>query len=471
MTVDRRTLLKTTAAGAAAGGPFAGLLAMPAGAHQPPNRPQRSCRSRTSATAPYACTCRRGSTTARSTTPSRPWSWPTAPRSPAATTAWAPSPGPDGTVILVRNHEVKPAPAPPSGPGTPYDPMARGGTTTIQVTPDGEVVRAFTSLNGTMMNCSGGQMPWGAWVTCEETVNGPDVGPDFTLTPNIRVDQAARLRLRGAGQPPARLGPVDADPDHAGRAVRPRGRLVRPRGWPPLPHRGQLRLPVRVLPLPPAAQGDEGAQAARRRHAADAQGQGRRQRQPRRRAGHRRDLRRAVGRPSASPTCTTPTRPASPPLRPTTRRWCTWRARAGRRARPSSPGSRDRSTDAASSTSPRPRVAAPPRPPAHPPWSAATATGSGQVWAYDIKRRTLTCVFQSPGPLVLDLPDNITTSKNGTLVVCEDNVSDNFIRGPDPQGRAVRHRAQPAQERHAARTGPTTSSPGRLQPRRPAPCS
>ena len=36
MTVDRRTLLKTTAAGAAAGGPFAGLLAMPAGAHQAP---------------------------------------------------------------------------------------------------------------------------------------------------------------------------------------------------------------------------------------------------------------------------------------------------------------------------------------------------------------------------------------------------------------------------------------------------
>ena len=23
-------------------------------------------------------------------------------------------------------------------------------------------------------------MPWGAWVTCEETVNGPDVGADFT---------------------------------------------------------------------------------------------------------------------------------------------------------------------------------------------------------------------------------------------------------------------------------------------------
>ena len=36
-----------------------------------------------------------------------------------------------------------------------------------------------------MMNCSGGRMPWGAWITCEETVNGPDVGPDFTGASNV----------------------------------------------------------------------------------------------------------------------------------------------------------------------------------------------------------------------------------------------------------------------------------------------
>ena len=28
-------------------------------------------------------------------------------------------------------------------------------------------------------------MPWGSWVTCEETVNGPDVGPDFTGASNV----------------------------------------------------------------------------------------------------------------------------------------------------------------------------------------------------------------------------------------------------------------------------------------------
>ena len=32
-------------------------------------------------------------------------------------------------------------------------------------------------------------MPWGSWITCEETVNGPDVGPDFTGTPNTGLTE------------------------------------------------------------------------------------------------------------------------------------------------------------------------------------------------------------------------------------------------------------------------------------------
>jgi secreted PhoX family phosphatase len=35
---------------------------------------------------------------------------------------------------------------------------------------------------------------------------------------------------------------------------------------------------------------------------------------------------------------------------------------------------------------------------------------------------------------VLDLPDNVTTSKRGTLIVCEDNVNDNFVRGLSTRG-------------------------------------
>jgi uncharacterized protein len=97
-------------------------------------------------------------------------------------------PGPDGNVWLVRNHEIN-GPGAPFGPGTPYDTQARAGTTTVLTTPFGEVVGAFTSLNGTQMNCAGAVTPWGSWIACEETVNGPDVGPDFTGVSNVTLQQ------------------------------------------------------------------------------------------------------------------------------------------------------------------------------------------------------------------------------------------------------------------------------------------
>jgi secreted PhoX family phosphatase len=61
--------------------------------------------------------------------------------------------------------------------------------------------------------------------------------------------------------------------------------------------------------------------------------------------------------------------------------------------------------------------------------------GTGQVWAYEIRKQRLTCVFQSPDDDVLDFPDNITTSPRGTLVVCEDSAGDNFVRGLTQQGK------------------------------------
>ncbi|HEX8779652.1 MAG TPA: alkaline phosphatase PhoX, partial [Nocardioides sp.] len=60
---------------------------------------------------------------------------------------------------------------------------------------------------------------------------------------------------------------------------------------------------------------------------------------------------------------------------------------------------------------------------------------TGQVWAYDTRAMTLTCVFQSPDDDVLDFPDNITTSRDGTLVICEDSGGDNFVRGLTQDGQ------------------------------------
>ena len=149
-----------------------------------------------------------------------------------------------GNVVLVRNHEIN-NPGTPFGPLTPYDAAARGGTTTIEVTRFGEVVSAHTSLNGTQMNCSGGQMPWGAWITCEETVNGPDVGPDFTGASNVPLRQ-----------PHGFIFEVPIDGAASGEPIRSAGRFAHesvafdPEERRALPDRGQLRLPVRLLPLP-----------------------------------------------------------------------------------------------------------------------------------------------------------------------------------------------------------------------------
>jgi secreted PhoX family phosphatase len=63
--------------------------------------------------------------------------------------------------------------------------------------------------------------------------------------------------------------------------------------------------------------------------------------------------------------------------------------------------------------------------------------GTGQVWAYRIGDGILKLIFESPGADVLDFPDNVTTSKRGSLILCEDNVNDNYIRGLSRGGRLI----------------------------------
>ena len=90
-----------------------------------------------------------------------------------------------GKVRLVRNHEqTQPAPVGAFGDASAaYDPAAPGGTTTLEISSKGEDVRSWVSLNGTTFNCAGGASPWGTWITCEETPNGVDQQRSFLIGP------------------------------------------------------------------------------------------------------------------------------------------------------------------------------------------------------------------------------------------------------------------------------------------------
>lgn len=89
---------------------------------------------------------------------------------------------PNGNVRLIRNHEDRDNPGVAGLDGSPdaprYDDLGPGGTTSLEVRPDGdrELVRDFVSLQGTIVNCAGGPTPWGSWLTCEETTAGTAQG-------------------------------------------------------------------------------------------------------------------------------------------------------------------------------------------------------------------------------------------------------------------------------------------------------
>ena len=337
-------------------------------------------------------------------------------------------PGPGENVLLVRNHEVN-GPGAPFGPGTPYDSAARGGTTTIEVTPKGKVVDAYTSLNGTQMNCSGGPMPWGSWITCEETVNGPDVGPDFTGVSNVPLQQrhgfifevpaggqSTREPITAAGRfahESVAFDPIDGilylTEDNFGF---PSGfyRYIpasNPMESGSLDNEGQLQM-LAVAGQPNL---DLAVDAGRR-------------------------VRRMTSNGSTSTTPHPRSRTPRAPPRPrrTIRRSCY----VGNQGRAQGAAYFSRlegsATRTASSTSLR-RRAGGPRRPSIGPIADGYGNGSGQVWGYSTQDETLQCVFQSPGAAVLDFPDNVTTSPRGTLILCEDSTGDNYLRGLTTEGQ------------------------------------
>jgi secreted PhoX family phosphatase len=338
--------------------------------------------------------------------------------------------GPSGHSILVRNHEVNgPVPAFGASERTPYDAMTGGGTTTVEVTKDGHVVESYVSLNGTQMNCSGGPMPWASWVTCEETVNGPDVGPDFTGAPNVALTKPHGFVYEVPSREPA----------PANSPIRKAGRFAHESvAFDPLTN--ALYLTEDNFGFPSGFYKYEPPNDCMKdRRIED---------------GGRLSMLAVKGSPNANLAASQPAGakyqvewveiddpdpefPFTPgQTAPTTNdQALTYVGNQGR-AQGAAYFSRlegsayDRGIVYFTSTQ-----GGGPAETSLGPIADGFGNGTGQIWAYHTRSRRLELAFESPSNQVLDFPDNVTTSRRGTLVVCEDNVADNFIRGLSRNGK------------------------------------
>lgn len=433
MPIDRRSVLKSTAAAAVLGGPFAGLVAAPAEARRPPNAanlvPIRDLRdNQVRLHLPRGFQCRSFHDTEATVELDDGTTL------PGRHDGMGAFRGPNGNVLLVRNHEVTNLGNPTAfGPGTPYDAAAGAGTTTVEVTPFGEVERAYTSLNGTMFNCSGGIMPWGSWITCEETINGPDVGPDFQRASNVDLQerhgfvfevpkdgQSDREPIRSAGRFPheaVAFDPVDGIlyltednfefPSGFYRYLPPSNPMTT----------GRLEDGGRLQMLAVTGQPHAHLEA----------------RQPRRATYD------VTWVDIDDPDPTFPYTPGQPA--PTSNDDALLYVGAQGRAQGAALFSRlegqvyDNNVIYFTST----QGGGPAEQDLGDPDddddnASGFGKGNGQVWAYHCRSQTLQVIYQAPvddaeANQTFDFPDNITTSRRGTLVVCEDSAVDNYIRG------------------------------------------
>ena len=293
-------------------------------------------------------------------------------------------------IRLVRNHEVRKGVRYAEHPV--YDPAGAGGTTTIEFdTGSGTVGEAWASLAGTAINCAGGPTPWGSWLTCEETVFGPDFdGPS---------------RMPGADheyrRPHGYVFEVPADGEASAEPLRAMGRFI---------HEAVAVDPDTAIVYEtedrfagsgfyrfiPAEAGNLAAGGRLQMLAVDGM--------------PRADLRTGRTRDVWLPVTWAPVDDPDPE------------------------GIQEHSIfvqGAAGGGATFARLEGV--------WHGggriyvvSTSGGeaeAGQVWEYDPAGERLRLVFQSPGRDVLDMPDNLCVSPRGALVLCEDGETDNFVRG------------------------------------------
>ncbi len=106
--------------------------------------------------------------------------------------------GRSGNTLLVRNHERSIGGSGTIAPnGKEYDSFTggnkAGGTTTVEVDRNGQVVRDYVSLAGVIRPCAGGLTPWGSWISSEENVATPASDPRATKKHGYNFEVPADL--------------------------------------------------------------------------------------------------------------------------------------------------------------------------------------------------------------------------------------------------------------------------------------
>ena len=344
--------------------------------------------------------------------------------------------GPRGLTVLIRNHEMDPGQTPAVSPGRNprYDRVGTGGTTTLWVDAEGQLVRSFSSLAGTFRNCAGGPTPWGSWLSAEECVytpgpldprvhhQRPDVteGHGYVFEVDSGAEDLVEARpIRGMGRfyhEAVAVDPVTGfvylTEDRAdGLLYRYRPTVVTSRRKHP------RHLTVGDLHLGGTLE------ALRLPDHPGAKTQNREVGQPLFASGRRWMRVDWVAIPDVEPAVDMerdPTDPEPDPLRrrgrtaPTSTRTQGFALGAAQFARSEGITRRGRSlyfccTDGGHA-------------------------GAGQVWRLDLASSHLALIVEPNDRDQLDGPDNLTPAPNGDLLVCEDGTGENYVVGITPRG-------------------------------------
>ncbi|HEU4970463.1 MAG TPA: alkaline phosphatase PhoX, partial [Gaiellaceae bacterium] len=304
-----------------------------------------------------------------------------------------------------------------------YDGMAQGGTTTLEVNQHATNVEAWVSCNGTQMNCAGGATPWGSWLTCEETVNGPDVGNDFTGGNNALLEQkhgyvfevpsslnagehAKPVPIRAAGRFAHEAVDIDA---RTGILYMTEDNFDFPSGF--------YRYTAPQNPLTAKRLIDGGKLEMLKIEGT---------------SGAVLDKGQTPGVTYGVEWVTIDD--PDPTFAPgTTNNQAIVAVGAQGRAKGAATFSRlegiffDEGKVYLVSTQGGDTPAGEPAP-------AGYGDGFGQLWVYDTDAEKLTLLFESPSRTVLELPDNICISPRKCSLLCEDGPTENLLRGVTPDG-------------------------------------